>query len=1382
MKNVVGITKNLNVFRLLAVFIFLNMSLAFAGPSRTTYQAKIIKPDGYALEASNVNFKFTIMDPAGTCILYSETYNAVNMSSTGGMISFALGSGVKVYPVSATTFEQVFSNITPTLSCDAGGPPTYSPLSTDIRKIVMQFHDGNGWQTLPAMSINAVPYAMYANEAATLNGKTDADFVEVAGLATCLSTEALHYNGTSFSCVSTASVSAAAVVAALGYTPATGASVTAIVSSLSTTDSTVASVSASVFSVSSTVSSLSNLVTSLENTVAASFVAMTSSQWATSGTTISYDLGSIAVSGGVRLGIDATACAANSAGTLRYNAGFVEYCNGTSWSAFGVAGSGITLMNGSASGSQTFSTGINGTVFNISSVNGVHTFNIPLAASAGVTAGLVSNADFNYLTDQLAVTATSFTTVTNVQATNAASFVAVANEFNVVAASFTTFTNTQATNSASFAAISTSYVAKTGDTMAGGLTIVSGGIRVTDNTQNGGIRSFNSLIIQSDDDASATNEDIIFRTGASESMRIRETGNVGIGTNSPVAKLDVVGTRHSSITPSNAIFKFGGSDVHLYGGAQDGTAAPYPIMLQAMRSSDSQPFALALNPNGGSVGIGTLIPTERLTVSGNISLTNPGANVNRYIAIATNGGGEEAFIRFDQTAAPGPHAFWDVGSLSGNNAYDFGFESSGTRRMTLTFDGKLGVGTNLPTAKLHLASGTSGLAPMKFTAGTLLASPASGSIEYDGTYLYITDSANSRKAILTDTGGNYAINNLTSPGNITMTPTGSVIVSSTTASTNSQTGALIVKGGLGIAGSIYSSGTILTSSNIEGNGVKTKGTSAYLEMHDTDTLYSANPQSALVFRDGGNSQYSFMGPVNGSMLWNSWLPIELDTSAGVDFYLSLTGRVGLGTSSPTRKFSVHDNTDASFIFNYNNGAHALYGGADSNQPWLGTSSNSDLRLVTSGTEKARITSAGYVGIGQQVPTSNLHINTGLSTTNYTGVKLENPFKTWTIGNNVPNNYNNIFGIFDGTTPRLWIGDTGNVGIGSINPTYKFQVQKTASSTPAIMVSGGHAGGPRIQTYGLDADGLAWMGLGTDMSGNNYEHSIYTSGPGQNGKITFGQYDGSTYTERMRVHGNGNVGIGTSTPTTSKLEIRAATLGPNWNDTVEMQRMISLQDNTSYLDFRQIRTASGTNWFSAGARLQHKIDFTWMGYMQFNGDGNDGGITFGTGQTTIAPGNTTERLRITQTGYVGIGTTTPSEMLEVSGSVKATAYLYTSDERLKKEIITLPDALEKALKLRGVNFVWKNNNEKTIGFIAQEVEAVYPELVKTDKVSGYKAVQYGNIVAILVEALKEEHAQRVRSIASVEEKTAARMNQLEKENQELKARLEKIEKFLNDKVK
>ncbi|MCM2352908.1 MAG: hypothetical protein NDI63_04770 [Pseudobdellovibrio sp.] len=198
---------------------------------RTTYQAKIAKPNGYPLEAASVNFRFTVLDTVGSCILYVEEYSAINMTDTKGLVSFALGNGSRLFPTSGTsqTFQTIFDNSVASFACENAG--IYIPGPNDIRKIVMQFNDGSGWQTLPAMTINSVPYAMYANESnnsKTLNNKSDTAFVEyttLVGLG-CQSDEALRFNGASFSCVSIAT-SATAVITALGYTPVESVSATA---------------------------------------------------------------------------------------------------------------------------------------------------------------------------------------------------------------------------------------------------------------------------------------------------------------------------------------------------------------------------------------------------------------------------------------------------------------------------------------------------------------------------------------------------------------------------------------------------------------------------------------------------------------------------------------------------------------------------------------------------------------------------------------------------------------------------------------------------------------------------------------------------------------------------------------------------------------------------------------------------------------------------------------------------------------------------------------------------------------------------------------------------------------------------------------------------
>ena len=77
----------------------------------------------------------------------------------------------------------------------------------------------------------------------------------------------------------------------------------------------------------------------------------------------------------------------------------------------------------------------------------------------------------------------------------------------------------------------------------------------------------------------------------------------------------------------------------------------------------------------------------------------------------------------------------------------------------------------------------------------------------------------------------------------------------------------------------------------------------------------------------------------------------------------------------------------------------------------------------------------------------------------------------------------------------------------------------------------------------------------------------------------------------------------------------------------------------------------------------------------------------------------------------------------------------SDINLKTNIQTIPNALDKVLQLRGVEFDRIDmNGEHQIGVIAQEVEKIIPEVVVGE--DGTKGVAYGNIVAVLIEAIKE----------------------------------------------
>ena len=96
---------------------------------------------------------------------------------------------------------------------------------------------------------------------------------------------------------------------------------------------------------------------------------------------------------------------------------------------------------------------------------------------------------------------------------------------------------------------------------------------------------------------------------------------------------------------------------------------------------------------------------------------------------------------------------------------------------------------------------------------------------------------------------------------------------------------------------------------------------------------------------------------------------------------------------------------------------------------------------------------------------------------------------------------------------------------------------------------------------------------------------------------------------------------------------------------------------------------------------------------------------------------------------GSGVDVTGDMV-ASGNV--TAY---SDAKLKTEISSIDNALDIVGKLRGVNYKWLSNGQADIGVIAQEVEEVVPEVVKTSE-DGTKSVDYGRLVSILINAINE----------------------------------------------
>ena len=235
---------------------------------------------------------------------------------------------------------------------------------------------------------------------------------------------------------------------------------------------------------------------------------------------------------------------------------------------------------------------------------------------------------------------------------------------------------------------------------------------------------------------------------------------------------------------------------------------------------------------------------------------------------------------------------------------------------------------------------------------------------------------------------------------------------------------------------------------------------------------------------------------------------------------------------------------------------------------------------------------------------------------------------------------------------------------------------------------------------------------------------------------------------MRIDSSGHVGIGTSSPS-YQFEVSSGT-----EVTDEIAAWIKNDNNKGVY----IIPTAGDSGYNFNTRSGDTVVTTTQGEHLVVGAKDGAAFRFSGGTSASNSGNT-----ITTGNRIGIGTVfydstqQPSEALDINGSARfrsvgATAFFAnlnitsdgtlttaTSDIRLKENIEPLTNSLEKVLQLSGVTYSWIGQEGKKIGFIAQEVEKVIPELVFTnnnteDKIKG---IHLDNITAVLVEAIKEQ---------------------------------------------
>ncbi|MNK12013.1 hypothetical protein D3C87_300690 [compost metagenome] len=886
-------------------------------------------------------------------------------------------------------------------------------------------------------------------------------------------------------------------------------------------------------------------------------------------------------------------------------------------------------------------------------------------------------------------------------------------------------------------------------------------------------------------------------TSRSEKMRLDPSGYLGIGTLTPQGHL------HVKSNESGNIFFEKENAASIYGAS---------MVLQRSRSSG----LISATDHFGQINFrghdGSAFVTGALI---------------RAQADGTPAAGE----------MPGQLSLWTT-PVGGSQA----------QRITIRGDGRVGIGTTTPSAVMQIKAGgtVAGTSPLKFTSGGLLGTPEDGAVEYDGTDLYFTSGSTRRKLASTSGGSLSEVGSIVGSGALNISAggtnqnlvlagsgTGQVQASSifhvtnNTASTSTTTGAMIVDGGLGVSGAVnagsLSATTSLLTPVIYGSDTASGSLTLQGTSHATPGDISVNPNGGSI-KFGTNSATSSSFIFSPSVTAQGFMRMTSDANAnflqsGVDSSVgsakdfrigpsfttvpwvtfAANGSVGVGTTSPISQIhvqnsatsgtvsdnadilvkSVNRNATLSLDALSSSGTAVIFRGSGTEQGRINYDlpSNS-FRFNTAASERMRIDSSGHVGIGTSTPLHGIgyNANSRVLSVAGNGTNVAGSYGVITIGNNR-------------TTPA----SNDNIGI------LDFVTSNGAGSKV----------GARLISTSQGTGGAS--GFGANMSFQT-------------------KADNGSLTERFRINNDGNIGVGTTAPISKftvnsnanvaqpmNIYLEQAALAVVGADATKNRVLLDSYGATSYLSFRRAGGTAASPTATVSGNILGVINAVGYGATDYAGGAasislrateawsdtaNGSAISFETTANGSASTTVTERMRIDHSGNVGIGTTAPSEKLEISGgNLKvvgvATCVLgtasggvnCTSDARLKDNVKPIPYALYKIMQLRGVEFDWNQKasgyGRHDIGVIAQEVEKVFPTLIHEDKATGYKMVDYASLVSPLIESTKELYGmckateQKVnhleREIASLKEENL----QIKQESAELKKRLEQQDKLLSE---
>ena len=849
--------------------------------------------------------------------------------------------------------------------------------------------------------------------------------------------------------------------------------------------------------------------------------------------------------------------------------------------------------------------------------------------------------------------------------------------------------------------------------------------------------TYDGLLKTTDNDAlGGTYKLITDGLGNSSGLYLGTGGRLGLGTSSPSEKLDVIGTIRSSANEGKLVLNSTATNGKEYQfisidsgnlGLFDGTA--YRLWVAG----------------SGDIGIGTTSPDRNLTIKN----SSDGVNGLSFQSYAANT--EVGYIRYEQT-----NDILDIVNTSSFGGSGIKFSTNNTERLRIDSSGNV----------LINRTGTSGLGKLNveggadFTGGNVLLCRDTGNVG-------IGTSSPSGGKLQIDTGvtslnqGIPATSGTSQNGILRLTPGGGTYGETLDIGMNVGTTYAWIqptnKDNLSVN---YNLALNPNGGNV---GIGTSSPQQLLSIQDTSNnayLHCVAGTSNLGGVWVGDSDSDYVG---GFLYDNGQNASYFYTNGSERMRIDSSGRLGLGTSSPSHNLTINSATGGQLQFQYNTSSR-LRIEADSGGGSYYAAAGFYHRFFTSGVERMRIDSVGEVSVYNDFTIDNgspeMYFKTGGSHYRWMIAAQENVDAALEI---TPST---TLGGGTYSSPVALFKATGQVGIGVSSPSAKLEVKGSGdgdlfigrhSSTNAKLIYGyqsasdgflelrtagdvtvsklsGYTGTPSyfksnvgigtsspsslLQVLGspVATSGALITARNDDATSSNttFGGIMFNSSPGTDYSIgksnvntatTLSFRNANTGASYMDIDSSGRVGIGTSSITNSRVQIKGA--------------------------------GNATNTYVDGLKVTSNNETVYTQY-NWNGINNNTALSFATGGT--------ERMLIESDGglfvYNLLGSTSVSNP-QIRYNISTKEFYYQSSSlRYKEEVENLDSQIDKLMNLRTVKFKTKETNQNAIGLIAEEVAEVIPELTFKNEVEGFDepqidGVSYGDLPTYLLKAIQEQ---------------------------------------------